>query len=302
MKIAALIPTFNGAECLSRALESVQAQSRPPDLVVVHDDASTDSTSEVLRGWGDRLPQLRTTRSPQNVGILRSRQRLIAECDADVLSFLDHDDAWPPDYLLRIEEVFSDRLVSACVTSSTSIVRGGRRLRNASGRQRLRRSEVRLGVQHIFNRYPVPTWSCLTLSRDAARRISELKGFPSGEEFALLALALELGDVVLTDNLDVERHISDSSASLNPSKQHEAELALLTWFVDRYPWLSPEVPRKVSSIYANSIYRFSLSGRRREAFGLAKALLRGLFHPKLLVAFPLLVIGSRALRWIRPTR
>ncbi len=53
--VSVVIPVFNGATTIKRAVESVFTQTYSPLECVVVDDASTDSTAEILRSFGDRI-------------------------------------------------------------------------------------------------------------------------------------------------------------------------------------------------------------------------------------------------------
>jgi glycosyltransferase involved in cell wall biosynthesis len=97
VKVTAAIPTYNRARFLPEALESVFAQTRPPEEVLVVDDGSTDDTQEVLARYGDRI---RVVRQP-NAGRSAARNRAITEAGGELLSFLDSDDRWLPDKLER---------------------------------------------------------------------------------------------------------------------------------------------------------------------------------------------------------
>jgi GT2 family glycosyltransferase len=94
-QISVIIPTFNRAWTLARAVDSVLAQTYAPKEVIVVDDGSTDPTPEVLAAYGDRIRVLvqpnRGVSSARNLGIRCSRGEFIA--------LLDSDDQWKPEKL-----------------------------------------------------------------------------------------------------------------------------------------------------------------------------------------------------------
>jgi glycosyltransferase involved in cell wall biosynthesis len=97
MRVTAAITTYNRAPFLPGALESVFAQTRPADEVLVVDDGSTDDTHEVLQPYADRIRVVRQ----DNSGRSGARNRAIEEARGELLSFLDSDDRWLPDKLAR---------------------------------------------------------------------------------------------------------------------------------------------------------------------------------------------------------
>jgi glycosyltransferase involved in cell wall biosynthesis len=94
-----VIPTYNRATLVGRAIESALNQLRPPDEVVVVNDGSSDDTSRVIEGYGNRVTLVdqprRGVSSARNVGVRRAR--------SDYVAFLDSDDVWEPSHLLRME-------------------------------------------------------------------------------------------------------------------------------------------------------------------------------------------------------
>ena len=303
MRIEVLIPCHNSEQCVERALMSVLAQTRPADRITIHDDASTDSTPQVLARLHKLHTGVRFIRSERNIGILASRQSLVQQSDADVLCMLDHDDAWPPGYLARVADSFASESVVATVAPAQNVDHEGRALRlERPGVAPLLSSQLRDGIRTIFLRYPIPTWSCLAIKRSVALGLLDLAGFPSGEEFPLLALALEQGDIHFLPHPLVRRHIGRANASFNATRQYEADLTIIRWFADRYPWLWTELPSKITALYANSVYLHIMAGDSSGAGEMLKALLRGIFHRKVLGGIGAYVLGNRILRWLRPGR
>ena len=95
--VSVVIPTWNRAELLVKAVRSALAQTLPPLEVLVCDDGSTDVSEAAIRAMGDsRVRWLGGERGgrpaiPRNRGIRESRGEWIA--------FLDNDDEWLPDKL-----------------------------------------------------------------------------------------------------------------------------------------------------------------------------------------------------------
>src|SRR4051812_2495556 len=48
VELSVILPNYNHARCLSRAIEAIAGQSRPPDEIIVIDDASQDNSLEIL--------------------------------------------------------------------------------------------------------------------------------------------------------------------------------------------------------------------------------------------------------------
>lgn len=90
-ELAVIIPTYNRAVPVSTAIESVLAADSSRVEIIVVDDGSTDNTTQVLAGYGDRIRTVLLDRRQggnhaRNVGASASR--------APVLAFLDSDDAF----------------------------------------------------------------------------------------------------------------------------------------------------------------------------------------------------------------
>jgi len=95
--VSVVVPTFDRAHSIGAALDSVLAQTYPSVETIVVDDGSTDGTSEVLAGYGDRIRVLRQ----QNRGPSCARNTGIRAATGRIAAFLDSDDLWMPCKLER---------------------------------------------------------------------------------------------------------------------------------------------------------------------------------------------------------
>lgn len=84
---------------VKQAVESVLAQSRPPDDLIVSDDASTDETPAVLAELAGRHVSLRVFRRETNSGGIRNWNEAIGRARGDFLAFCCDDDRFLPDHL-----------------------------------------------------------------------------------------------------------------------------------------------------------------------------------------------------------
>jgi glycosyltransferase involved in cell wall biosynthesis len=97
-RVAVVIPVFNGANTISRALDSVLRQTfdGPLEAIVVN-DGSTDATREVLERYGPPIKVLHQ----QNRGPARARNAAVAQSNAEYIAFLDADDVFVAEKLER---------------------------------------------------------------------------------------------------------------------------------------------------------------------------------------------------------
>lgn len=85
--VSLVIPVHNGGLYIREALESALHQTRPPEEIIVVDDASTDQTSEILKGFASSIRVLTLSKcgadAARNEGVRQARFDLVAFTDAD---------------------------------------------------------------------------------------------------------------------------------------------------------------------------------------------------------------------------
>jgi len=92
LSVSVIIPTYNRATLIPRAVRSALAAIAPGDEVIVVDDGSTDSTKDVLAPF---LPKIRYVAIP-NSGAGAARNHGIREASNPLVAFIDSDDEWMP--------------------------------------------------------------------------------------------------------------------------------------------------------------------------------------------------------------
>ena len=143
-RISVVIPTYNYAQVLTRAVRSVVSQLDDHCELLIIDDGSSDSTEQVAQALVGNNPKLRYLRK-DNEGPASTRNKGVAEATGDYLIFLDADDEMAPGalalvrqhlqenpetrmviggYLIRSHDRTSERLPGALPTSRSDRVRG----------------------------------------------------------------------------------------------------------------------------------------------------------------------------------
>lgn len=107
LDVSVVIPNFNRAGLLKRALESVAAQTGTPRVVVVVDNGSTDGSVECAGESGAEV-----IRFPANLGFARAVNEAARECKARYIMVLNNDAVLAPECLARLCEA-ADRTGAA---------------------------------------------------------------------------------------------------------------------------------------------------------------------------------------------
>jgi glycosyltransferase involved in cell wall biosynthesis len=97
-QVSVILPSWNRAAWLTKSIQSVLNQSfRDFELIVV-DDASDDTTAEIIENYSGNLSSITFIK---NLGVSAARNVAISNCDSEWIAFLDSDDFWHPDKLQK---------------------------------------------------------------------------------------------------------------------------------------------------------------------------------------------------------
>lgn len=102
--VSVIIPTYNRAHLVGRAIRSVLDQTYQDFELIVVDDGSTDNTYEMVKGFND--PRIRYIRHEQNKGSAAARNTGINATQGKYMAFQDSDDEWLPEKLEKQMRIF----------------------------------------------------------------------------------------------------------------------------------------------------------------------------------------------------
>lgn len=116
--VTAIIPTYNRAALVRRAIDSALRATTSHDEILVVDDGSTDDTTSRIKDYGDRV---RVLQVPHR-GAGAARNAGVAAAKHDWIAFLDSDDEWDPDKIAMQRALLAAREDVAYVFSDFRVI------------------------------------------------------------------------------------------------------------------------------------------------------------------------------------
>ena len=185
MKFSIIIPLYNKAPYIRKALETVCAQTYRDYEIIVVNDGSTDDSAVVAESYLQHAEGIcYTIISQDNAGVAAARNRGVKHASGQYMAFLDADDWWEPDYLARMAELIADYPQAGVYGCNYVYYKPGK-------------TRVALNIPTGYINYPkayyegsaMPIWTGATIMPKTV--LEEIGGFPLGiklgEDFLLWA-------------------------------------------------------------------------------------------------------------------
>ncbi len=106
--ISVAVVTYNGEKYIKQQLESILANLKDGDEVIVSDDGSRDRTVFILQDYARQDKRIRITEGPRQ-GVIANVEHALMECRGDYIFLADQDDVWMPDKAASVLAVFRDQ-------------------------------------------------------------------------------------------------------------------------------------------------------------------------------------------------
>ncbi len=99
--VSVVLCTYNGAAFVAQQIDTVLAQTRPADEIIIQDDGSTDATMAILNDYARRFPVIRVYRNATPLGVNANFYSAMKRSRGDYIAICDQDDLWETDKLAR---------------------------------------------------------------------------------------------------------------------------------------------------------------------------------------------------------
>lgn len=215
--IAVVMGTYNGADYLREQLRSILDQTRPPDQIIISDDASTDGTVAIARraleGFaGDVI--ITANSGPR--GVVRNFTHGLELASTDLIALSDQDDVWHPDKLEKMIAPFERRPHLLLLHSDARLVDAvgapnGDKLLQSLTMSTAIKSEVHGGhAAGILLRRNFVTGATTVIRRELlASAMPVPDGWLHDEWLAMVAASIGELDLVEEDLIDYRQHGSN---------------------------------------------------------------------------------------------
>lgn len=119
--VSIILPTYNGAVFIEKAIQSVTAQTYTNWELLVIDDGSIDDTQSIVRAYEVSDPRIKYTRNESNLGIQKTLNKGLAMAQGIYIARIDDDDRWHDTEKLQKQVAHIEQNPS-CVLVGTGVV------------------------------------------------------------------------------------------------------------------------------------------------------------------------------------
>ena len=285
--VTVIIPTFNRALIVGRAIRSVLGQTFQDWELLVVDDASTDNTEQVVKNFPDR--RIRYIRHDQNRRVSAARNTGIRSAQGEYVSFLDDDDEWLPEKLVKEVEVFRNS------AQEVGLVYTGKTLFDEDGRVLQVRMPTLSGWVYdaMLDRHFIGSPSRVTVRKQVLDWVAGFdETFVNCQDYDLWLRVAKVSKIACVPCCLVKRYLLSNQMSGSLRNICEGwEHILMKFHADMKP---RTLTKHISRV---AIMLLNYEPRRARALAWQGLRLRP-FQPALLAALALSALGVERYRWV----
>lgn len=254
--VSVIIPAFNAARFLPRALVSVAGQSYPANRIetIVVDDGSTDNTLSLARAFEQHVPGLQVY-NQTNKGVSAARNLGILASSGDLIAFLDADDRWLPDKIAaQVEVIESNPTVGLVHCGFDFVDQDGAALPDWPRRSRLDQGDILL--EYICDFFLIT--SAVMVRRAALDRVGGFdESLKVGEDNELFLRIVSEFLVGCAPRALLERTVRPDSLSREDfDLDANVDLATIERYLEEHPAFARQHHERIDAHLATYLYGF----------------------------------------------
>jgi glycosyltransferase involved in cell wall biosynthesis len=208
-----ILPTFNRAHLIRRAIDSVLAQSFANWELIIVDDGSSDSTRDEIAEY---LIDPRVSYSFEtNSGPAMARNRGIASAHGEYITFIDSDDEYLPEHLQTRYDLLKD--------SDIDLLHGGLEIIGDAYVADMHDNTKRIHISDCF------AGGTFFIKRELADRLDGFHDLTYGDDSDFANRAIESGAKVLKTDIPTYRYYRDQDDSLCKIAEQSGEAGILAY-------------------------------------------------------------------------
>lgn len=227
-KVTIAIPTCNRAELLRQAIESALAQTYPNLEIIVSNNASTDTTKELLSSYGEG--KIIAIQQTENVGMRKNWNACLERATGDYFLLLSDDDMLEQNAIENLLQGFCNDSISISYGLVSYIDKYGQ----ITGEQKLYAPQNESGhefILKVLQKKRVAYPSAVLYRTVEAREVGGYPDIGSATDFGLLMLLALKGLVFFYSHPVTKYRIHDDSLSLSEGAML-SQLSLYNWAKD----------------------------------------------------------------------
>lgn len=237
------VPVYNGARFLRQCLDSLLAQTYRNFVLVISDNASTDSTPEICRSYASADSRVRYHRNPVNIGMYGNFNRVLTLVRTPYLKLANADDFWAPTMLAdAMEQMEQDPSLVLCHPRVVLVDEHGREIRRYDRPLHLIEDDPALRFRRLLTELGLVNQLMGVMRIAAVRSMLPFMSYPPADTVFLAELSLR-GKIMELPKFQYFRRFHEESSSWDrKSEAHQIKrvsgagtrrVYLPTW---RYHW------------------------------------------------------------------
>ena len=258
--VSVVVTCFNGDQWIASCLDSVLAQTCSPLEIIVVDDASEDSSVQILQDY-ERRGQIHLIRHGTNRGIPATKNTGLRATRGRYVAFLEQDDEWYADKLAcQVETIESDPRLGMVFARAVCVDEDGRQFLSRPSLDAFETTEG--AVKAFFTRNPVTSMSSVLFRRQALDQVGGFdESYGGGDDYDLFLRLAGRHMVAHSDRPLLRYRIHRNSFSYaRLDRMLMDQLRVVERAVLRYPFLAPLKSRRLASLWVAFALRFFETG------------------------------------------